>query len=263
MPSPAELAALLLVAAAPIQDAPPASAGPRASSNEGQRVDVVGYAGTSDAARGVSNVGLAPGSFVEVTALDTGRTALFEVTGNRPAVSAQSVAMSADAMRQIGVAAGAPIRVRAANPSPPDIAALRAGQPAGARLDAPEVLLVGLRNRLPPRQANASAGLARAATGPKSTPPVPAVKPAAVPAARPTVVPATAAPASGWGVQVAALSNADRARTLAATLGGQARASGNLWRIQLGPFADRAAAERARADLARRGHPGAALVRLP
>ena len=70
-------------------------------------------------------------------------------------------------------------------------------------------------------------------------------------------------PASGWGVQVAALSNEGNARALAAQLGGRVSAAGTLYRVQLGPFADRTAAEAARAGAARRGQTGAAIVRLP
>jgi rare lipoprotein A len=277
MPSLVEVALLIVASALPLQDVPPAGEGPRATSSEGRRIDAIGYAGTFDAPHGVAHATLPVGSFVEVTALDSGKTALFEVAGSSAAASDEPVALSGDAMRQLAIAApGAPVRVRAANPTPPDIAALRAGQPAGARLDAPSVLLIGLRKALPLRggtvatavpEAPASAPPPRAAaTGAARGAPIPV--PPARSAARPAAAPAqpiapASVPRAGWGVQVAALSDAGRARALAKQLGGQARAAGKLWRIQLGPFADRSAAERARADVARRGHPGAALVRVP
>ncbi|WP_315760120.1 SPOR domain-containing protein [Sphingomonas sp. Y38-1Y] len=286
MPSPAELIALTLAAATPAQDAPPTGEGPRASSNEGERYDAVGYAGSIEAPAGVAHATLPPGSFVEVTALDTGKTALFAVTEGMQPRAGEVVALSAIAMQQLGIAsADAPVRVRAGRPSPPEIAALRAGQPASARLDAPAVLLVGLRKELPSRAAPAvsrSAPSPTAAAKPRPARGAPMAVPAAAgqastqsvrrPAQRPIDPPEKqvavqpkpqTAPARGWGVQVAALSNAANARKLAGQLGGRVREGGGLYRVQLGPFADRNAADRARTDLARRGHGGAALVQIP
>ncbi|HCB75540.1 MAG TPA: hypothetical protein DEP91_05105, partial [Sphingomonas bacterium] len=47
------------------------------------------------------------------------------------------------------------------------------------------------------------------------------------------------------------MSSEANARALAAQLGGRVSAAGKLYRVQLGPFADRAAAEAARAAAAR------------
>lgn len=281
MPSPADLFALILAGATAGQDAPPVGAGPSAASNEGERYDVVGYAGAAEIASGAAHATLPVGSFVEVTSLDTGRTVLLMVKDAETLRAGQPIALSADALRQLGVDAGAPVRVRSARPSPPDVAALRNGQPATARLDAPPVLLVGLRKELPAPSA---------ASGPRPGPPVakppapktqvekpkpepkmmperaPAVAPKPKPVAeRPPVVAAKLEPpsTSGWGVQVAALSNEANARALAAQLGGRVSAAGKLYRVQLGPFADRSAAESARATAVRRGQTGAALVRIP
>lgn len=264
MPSPVEWIALALAATAPGQDAPPAGAGPSAASNEGERYDAVGYAGVAELPAGAGHATLPVGSFVEVTALDSGRTVLLLVAEAMPARRGQPIALSDDAMRQLGIGAGAPVRVRSARPSPPDIAALRAGQPATARLDAPPVLLAGLRKDLPPR---APASAASAPTPlPPAQPTARAAPPKPVPIARQPVAASptpTSAPATGWAVQVAALSNAANARALALRLGGRVSASGTLYRVQLGPFADRAAAEAARTAVVRRGHDGAAIVRLP
>ncbi|WP_294266737.1 SPOR domain-containing protein [uncultured Sphingomonas sp.] len=275
MPSPADLFALILAGAAPGQDAPPVGAGPSAASNEGERYDAVGYAGAAEIATGAAHATLPVGSFVEVTSLDTGRTVLLMVKDAAAARAGQPIALSADALRQLGVDAGAPVRVRGARPSPPDVAALRNGQPATARLDAPPVLLVGLRKELP---ALGGASVPRPAS-PVATPPAPKPQaarpkpepkalPERAPAAAPTPKPAIAtrpkpAPTSGWAVQVAALSSEPNARALAAQLGGRVSVAGKLYRVQLGPFADRAAAEAARAAAARRGQAGAALVRIP
>ena len=64
-------------------------------------------------------------------------------------------------------------------------------------------------------------------------------------------------------VQVAALSNLSRAQALAKQLGGQVRSAGTIHRVQLGPFADNAAALRARGDVARRGYGDARIISLP
>ncbi len=275
MPSPVDLLALILAGAVPGQDAPPPGAGPSAASNEGERYDAVGYAGAAEIATGAAHATLPIGSFVEVTSLDTGRTVLLMVKDATPARAGQPIALSADALSQLGVDAGAPVRVRGARPSPPDVAALRNGQPATARLDAPPVLLVGLRKELPAlRAASASRPAPPVARPPAPKPqvarpkPEPKMLPERAPASAPTPKPAAAArpkptPTTGWGVQVAALSSEANARALAAQLGGRVSAAGNLYRVQLGPFADRAAAEAARAAAARRGQAGAALVRIP
>jgi rare lipoprotein A len=62
-------------------------------------------------------------------------------------------------------------------------------------------------------------------------------------------------------VQVAALSSAERAATLAHQLGGRVVPLGKLYRVQLGPFADSAQAQRARDGAARRGYGDARIVR--
>lgn len=260
MPSPVELAAALLLT---VQVAPPDGPGPRATSSESERYDAIGYAAIGDIVRGVGHASLPIGSHVEVTAIDTGRTVLFAVTGKAPARSDEPVALSNDAMSQLGIAAGAPIRVRSATAMPTDIAALNGGHPAGTRLDAPDALLTGLRKHLPPRPTTPAPAVAK-----PSAPPA-AAKAAAVKPAAKTATPALARPApkpaitTGWGVQVAALSDAARANALATRVGGVVRPAGRLFRVQLGPFADRAAADAARLRLARQGQGQATLVKIP
>lgn len=280
MPSPAEILALILATTAPGQDAPPVGAGPSAASNEGERYDAVGYAAAATIASGAAHPKLPVGSFVEVTSLDSGRTVLLmvkEATTTRPE---QPVALSPEALQQLGIQSGAPVRVRSARPSPPDIAALRSGQAATARLDAPPVLLVGLRKELPPlavavstpppaKPAAAKLAVTKpTAPKPPATKPQHAPRPATVADRQPIADPKPKpkpkpAPNSGWAVQVAALSSEANARALAAQLSGRVSAAGKLYRVQLGPFADRAAAEAARAAVARRGQSGAALIRIP
>jgi len=269
-----------------VQDAPPPDmpqgAGPRATSG-GQLFDTVAVAQPDDgSAHGiaVAAAGATPGSFVEVTELGGGRTILALVGTNR--ASGGTVLLSEEAFQALGIAPGVGVRVRAALPSPQDQTALRAGGPASARIDAPEVLLKALRKRVPqaiasgPVRAAPARGQSRPRTDqPTLPPPVTHVvtrtthrddpvgagsdTPAPPPAARPPrAAPRAAAPVpvlrSGYIVQVAALSAAGRANQLARSLGGRVVGGGRLYRVQLGPYGDLASANRARDGAARRGY---------
>jgi rare lipoprotein A len=268
------------------QDAPPPDmpqgAGPRATSG-GQLFDTVAVAQPDDgSAHGiaVAAAGATPGGFVEVTELGGGRTILALVGANQ--ASGGTVLLSAGAFQALGIAPGAGVRVRAALPSPQDQTALRAGGPASARIDAPEVLLKALRKRVPQAIASSPVRAApahvqsRPRTDPVTSPPavmhavarpthrddpvaVVSDTPAAPPAARSQrTAHHAAAPApvlrSGYIVQVAALSAAARANQLARTLGGRVVGGGGLYRVQLGPYGDLASANRARDGAARRGY---------
>ena len=208
-----------------------------------ERYDRVGYAGYAGAGEGVfatSSV-LPQGSHAEVTALDSGKTILILIRGQGSGL----IDLSAGAARQLGVTGNPPVRVRRVTVTGQDATALAAGQPAPMRADAPLALLAGLRRRLAdaPRETAA-------------TPPPPR------PATRPSPRPAQAA-TRGLFVQVAALSSAARARALADELGGIVRPGGGVYRIQIGPFTSSAAAERGRADVARRGYGDARIVSVP
>lgn len=208
-----------------------------------ERYDRVGYAGYAGAGEGVfaTSAVLPQGSHAEVTALDSGKTILILIRGQGSGL----IDLSAGAARQLGVTGNPPVRVRRVTVTGQDATALAAGQPAPMRADAPPALLAGLRRRLAdaPRETAA-------------TPPPPR------PATRPSPRPAQAA-TRGLFVQVAALSSAARARALADELGGIVRPGGGVYRIQIGPFTSSAAAERARADVARRGYGDARIVSVP
>lgn len=256
--------------------APPPSSAPQGSSQlrPGEaRFDRVGRITLAEGEGTFALSGeLAAGSFAEVTALDTGRTILVQVRGEGSGL----VALSTAAAAQLGVAADAPVRIRRVTVTPQDTALLSAGRAAPTRADAPQALLVGLRRMLAEQPAPvrpAARPAQAAAVKPKPVKPQP-VKPEPVPAqpARaevPKPVPVKVQPApkpaarGNLIVQVAALSNAQRARTLADQLGGSVRSAGSLHRVQLGPFADRAAAERARADAAKRGYGDARILSNP
>lgn len=237
------------------EDGPPSSTGPQGSSQlrPGEaRYDRVGLAGYAEG-QGVFALSdeLTPGSFAEVTALDSGKTILVQVRGAGQGL----IELSGGAAAQLGVSGNPAVRVRHVTVTPQDSVLLSSGQAAPPRADAPQALLVGLRRKL----AEQTPAMA------KVTPPSrPGPRPAkAAPAkVQPTKAPPARA-ASGLFVQVAALSNAQRARSLAEQLGGTVRSAGSLHRVQLGPFPNRAAAERARADAAKRGYGDARLISVP
>lgn len=241
-------------AAPATQDLPPEvaqSTGPRGTSAEA-REDVVGYASIMTAAPetnfvkvtvGVAHPTLPAGSFVELTALETGRTIIAMVVAQETDGSA--VALSPAAAQALDVADHAPVRVRSINASPQDQVALRSGQAASRRLDAPPGFLVALRRKLPAQHTPAPVASTRKASARAA----PSTKP------RPVATPAPAKTVdAGFIVQVAALSSADRAATLARQLGGRVAPLGKLYRVQLGPFADMPSAKRARDGVAQRGY---------
>ena len=167
----------------------PQGGGPRGTSGE-QRYDTVGYAGLYDgngagaysvATITVAQNALPVGSYVELTALDSGRTIIALVVDR--ASSGRIVDLSRGAAQLLGVGDGAAVRVRLTTPSSPDQMALRSGRSASPRIDAPEGLLKALRRQLP--------------TGVAASPPARrAPPPAARPGARytPPAPPSTRAP---------------------------------------------------------------------
>jgi len=263
--------ALMMTGVAASAEAPPPDLpggdGPRATSGNGgpARYDAVGYAVAGSAGRlggdavTAAHATLPPGSYAEVTALDSGRTIAVLVSEPLPARPDRLIALSPGALRQLGITASGPVgvRVRAIDPGPADRAALNAGKPAAARINAPAVLLTGLRKQLsqPPLSA--------------ATPPTPAPAPATQPhgsragASYPPLAPTRPAPPATRGglyVQIAALADATRARALAKNLGGIVQPAGRLFRVRLGPYATPTAAAKARDDAAARGYASARIV---
>lgn len=253
----------------PPRDAPPEvvqGSGPRGTSGDSHE-DAVGYAepmrappegAWSGVAIGVAHPVLPPGTLVELTALDTGRTIVAMVVAREEGAI---VALSPGAAQALGVGPHAAVRVRSVAASPQDRNALRAGQPAGQRLDAPPSLLAALRRKLPDARGVA----------PDRAPPVARRSPAPVPPpqddipggyadqAAPSPVPRqrtapVARPRTGFVVQVAALSTPASATALARRLGGHVERAGRLYRVVLGPYATPAEAQRARDGAARRGY---------
>lgn len=262
------------------QDGPPPDMpqgnGPRATSG-GPLFDIVAVAqADNDGGQGVSvaAAGATPGSFVELTELGSGHTILALVGPSQ--VPGGTVMLSAGALQALGIAPGAGVRVRSALPSPQDQTALRSGVPASARIDAPEVLLKALRKRVPqyaqppvapPRRRTTDVAprvhVVPAHTGRDAVAGATYPAPAPAPVARKPapIEPRTPALRSGYVVQVAALSAAGRATELAHSLGGHVLAGGGLYRVQLGPYGNVAAANRARDEAVRHGYRDAHISR--
>ncbi len=127
--------------------------------------DEVGYAAfDTNGAAGISasHKTLPLPSYVEVTALDTGRTTLVRVERRGPMTGSRLLALSPAASAQLGVAEGAPIRVRRVNPPENERAMLRTGTSAPERMNTPASLLAVLKRKL---SGNGSTSLAVAAPG--------------------------------------------------------------------------------------------------
>ncbi len=159
--------ALMTPAMAAAQEPPPGE-GPRGTSQDfgAQRYDAVGYAswyGDEFAGRPMASgqpfnpdavIAAHPtlplGSFAEVTALDTGRTILVLIADRGPNMPGRLIDLSRGAARLLGNdrAGLVPVRVRTVDLPGADQAALRAGQPGSARLDASPAMLVALRKKL-------------------------------------------------------------------------------------------------------------------
>lgn len=232
--------------------------GPSGSSQPGPgetRYDEIGYAGIRPVSGGGAmdqavvavHRSLPANSYVEVTALDSGRTVLVLVTGTDPSAN-HPIDLSAGAARLLGASGDmVPVRIRSVNPPAMDKAALQAGRPAGERADAPQVLLAALRKHLPAQPSYASA--APSYDSPAYRPPASGYTPRPAPMRS-----ATPAARGRFVVQVAALSSAGRAQALAQSMGGFVKPGGGLYRVQLGPFATAGEAEAARRRAAGAGY---------
>lgn len=240
----------------------PQGAGPRGTSGE-ERYDEVGYAGSFEggsvsspyaaATVIVAHPSLPIGSYVELTALDSGRTIVALVSDR--AARDEFIGLSPGAADELGVVPGAALRVRLVTPSQPDQMALRSGHAASRRIDAPDGLLKALRHRLPGHPPVATRAPYRkpppvARTGAEYAPPP---ERADTPVARGS---------ARFVVQVGAFSTREHAQTAARQVGGRISAAGGLFRVQMGPYADAASAQRGRDEAAARGYGDARVMRI-
>jgi rare lipoprotein A len=221
-------------------------------------------------------------SYVEVTALDTGRTIIARVNDRGPFANDRLIDLSEGAAKQLGITAQgvAGVRVRKVNPPEQERAVLRNGQMASARINTPESLLKVLREKLGklprPKAMAVAQSPVPVRTGPASGS---GVRPGnAVPQSRDgrfvregtasarensNAAPMPAAGAVGYMVQVASFSSRARADELARKLGAAVVPSvdGRLFRVHLGPYNSETQAQQALSNAQKRGYPQARLYR--
>ncbi|MEP3224560.1 MAG: septal ring lytic transglycosylase RlpA family protein [Parasphingorhabdus sp.] len=230
-------------------------------------------------------------SYVEVTALDTGRTILVRVNDRGPFANDRLIDLSHGAAKQLGIdqQGVAGVRVRKVNPNEQEREVLRNGGIATERIPTPDSLLTILRKNLaklptartPVRQA-------------RSTKPSPPVNTSGVGASyvptgdsaqrssgsrdgrfiveeanqpRKTVTRRPAKPATSrsgdYVVQVAAFGDKNRANILARKIGAKvmSNGSGNIWRVRYGPYASENDAKAGLAQAQKRGYSNARILR--
>jgi rare lipoprotein A len=206
------------------------------------------------ASAGAAHKTLPMPSYVEVTALDTGRTILVRINDRGPLANDRLIDLSEGAARQLGIGPRglAGVRVRRVNPPEQEKAVLRQGMTAAERIETPEPLLKVLRDKLSkqPRSALAVQKPMTVAAKPERGGMPPAQDGrfireggrAAVPRAQPS----SAAPAGhgDYVAQIGAFSSKSRADAMARKIGAAVAASadGRLFRVRFGPFATEAEA---------------------
>jgi rare lipoprotein A len=226
-------------------------------------------------------------SYVEITALDTGKTIIARVNDRGPFANDRLVDLSAGAARQLGIIGQgvAGVRVRKINPPEQDKAVLRSGRPAVERISTPESLLKILREKL--AQQPKPSGVVRKAAAPVPSPirtasaptpaPVPAPAPsggrfvregqgaqtARIPAPRAEdtrpVAPVAAPARATLAVQIGSYESRARAEDLARKAGALVQQSpdGRLFRVRYGPFATQAEADKALSTARAKGYAAA------
>lgn len=208
-------------------------------------------------------------SYVAVTRLDTGRTALVRINDRGPYARDRILDLSEEAARQLGIdrAGTALVRVRRVTPSTAQRNALRRGYP---------VMLATVAATATPPRAGPTSPPAFAAPGlpnarplppppdaeylPEPTPEPPAVQPSA-----PPPLPLAPVPAERQ-ILIASPADPDAADALASALageGGHVVANGAGYRVLTGPYADEPARAAALARLRTRGYQGAAALDAP
>ncbi|MFD1105286.1 septal ring lytic transglycosylase RlpA family protein [Sphingobium olei] len=231
-------------------------------------------------------------SYVEVTALDSGRTILVRVNDRGPMRNDRLIALSSGAREQLGIVGdGAAVRVRRVNPPEQEKAVLRSGGRAAERLETPAPLLKALRGKLPPKAAENTpsrpqpaepgkkvaaappspavtpsrpgADFDRLAPGPSkpaAAPKSPAPKPAATKAATPAPAPPPKPVQGRYDVQIGAFSTQARAQQAAKSAGARVEQAGMMWRVRLGPYPTLQAAQAAVKSAAAKGFENGRIV---
>ena len=214
-------------------------------------------------------------SYVEVTALDTGRTILVRINDRGPFSNDRLIDLSEGAARQLGIAAQGVTGVRVRKVSPPEQerAVLRDGMRAAERMGTPDSLLRVLREKLSklPSPSGRRGIVGTVAAAPRTAPAVTSdgrfIREGA--GSRPNTttvsrVPTPKIEANGrYIVQIAAFSSRAKANALARQLGANVVASpdGRLFRVRFGPFANEAEASAGQTKAKARGYPQAKVYR--
>ena len=258
--------------------------------NDSLNYDAVGYAIVGGEGTGIaaSHKTLPLPSYVEVTDLETGRTALIRVETRGPMRNDALLELTPAAAKQLGIVTGVntPVRVRRVNPPEVERAMLRAGEQAPLRMDTPKALLAVLKRKLndqqPLHERNGTPVIAAVDPDAKADPavvsspsnPAPqskaelegprSAKPAATAPSKPkstqNAAQAPSGTATGRYVQVGAFSTRERAQNAARPLGAIVSQSGKYWVVRLGPL-DSAAATAAALERARKAGYRDAIVR--
>ena len=260
--------------------------------------DAVGYAIPGGAGAGVSGAHrtLPLPSYVEVTALDSGRTILVRLDRRGPMAGQGLVELSPMAWAELGLSeeTASPVRMRRVNPPEPERAMLHMGEQAPLRMDTPPGLLAALNRKLGSQPGYmAHDGGRKIAPPPRavSLPRTPAYRAApahsapnpdeAAAAAADAVAQARAVSSSAHGspsprrdvvraaasehgsfVQVGAFSSRARAEAVARSVGGSVGAVGSLWRVRIGPLMSDASAAAALAKARRAGYADARILHV-
>jgi rare lipoprotein A len=225
-------------------------------------------------------------SYIEVTALDTGRTILVRVNDRGPFANDRLIDLSHGAAKQLGIDQDgvSGVRVRKVNPNEQERAVLRMGAPATERIATPDSLLSILRKNLaqlprpaaPIRQAKAIAYLPPTSGSSNRTASVPPqgagtrdgrfiVEGAGRPVAAENSVGDNyvGGLAGSYVVQVAAFSDKTRADTLARKIGAKVMpdSTQSIWRVRYGPYSNEQDAQAGLAQAEQRGYSGARILR--
>jgi rare lipoprotein A len=225
-------------------------------------------------------------SYVEVTALDTGRTILVRVNDRGPFSNDRLIDLSHGAAKQLGIDQNgvSGVRVRKVNPNEQERAVLRLGAPATERIATPDSLLSILRKNL--AKLPKPAAPIRQAAAPAYSPPASGspARPASVTpsgvgtrdgrfivegAGRPVAAENSVGDnyvgdlAGSYAVQVAAFSDKSRADILARKIGAKVVPDGtrSIWRVRYGPYSSEQEAQAGLAQAQQRGYSGARILR--
>jgi rare lipoprotein A len=179
--------------------------------------------------------------YVEVTALDSGRTVLVRINDRGPFVANRIIDLSRRTAQLLGIerTGVSRVRVRRVYPSDEDRLALRSGRPASERPYAASSALVMLNQRFAARA------------------PDPVVPPRIAAA-----VPDAAVPVGGFFIQVTAVGDRHKAEDIAELLAGRVEPVAALWRVRMGPYRSEDEAMTVLAQVQRQGYQDARLVRI-